>query len=151
MKNTRYAKANIVSSSDSNNNARAKSFRRFCILYTCFLLIILGLSIYTHIVSAKSTEEKFWTQNHNTFGSQVALLDNALITIDAYCRQLTQDNAFLNLAKMEEANQTGFYVQGYSFKNNMSSSLTAYPNLPLTDYFFQYFETAIILHIIISI
>lgn len=135
MKNTRYAKANIVSSSDSNNNARAKSFRRFCILYTCFLLIILGLAIYTHIVSAKSTEEKFWTQNHNTFGSQVALLDNALITIDAYCRQLTQDNAFLNLAKMEEANQTSFYVQGYSFKNNMSSSLTAYPNLPLTDYF----------------
>lgn len=139
MKITRYQKEdkeNMVSSAPNvTDSPSVRSFRRFCILYTCFLFVIMALAVYAHAASAKSAEEKFWTQNRNTFGSKVALLDNALITIDSYCRQLTQDSAFLNLAKMEEANQTSFYVQGYSFKNNMSSSLTAYPNLPLTDYF----------------
>lgn len=136
MKKHVLHKATIIfSAPNSNDSPRTRSFRRFCILYTFFLLVIMALVIYAHSASAKSTREKFWIQNRNTFDSKVALWDNSLITIDSYCRQLTQDNAFLSLAKMEDSNQTSFYIQGYSFKNNMPSYLTAYPNLPLTDYF----------------
>lgn len=136
MKKHALYKKNILSPvPNTGDSPRVRSFRRFCILYTFFLIVIMALVVYAHEGSARSSKEKFWIQNRNTFDSEVALLDNALITIDFYCRQLVQDKAFLSLAKMEDSNQTGFYVQGFSFMNNMPSSLTAYPNLPLTDYF----------------
>lgn len=116
-------------------STRERSFRRFCILYILALLAIVALAVYAHTVSAKNAGEKFWLQNRSAFDSKIALWDNSLITIDSYCRQLTRDSTFLSLAKAENTAQTSFYVQGYSFKNTISSSLTAYPNLPLTDYF----------------
>lgn len=136
MKKHALFKSSILSSaSNTDDTTRTRSFRRFCILYTFFLFVIMALVIYAHSASAKSTREKYWIQNRNAFDSKVALWDNSLITIDSYCRQLAQDNTFLSLSKMEDSNQISFYAQGYSFKNNISSALATYPNLPLTDYF----------------
>ena len=131
MNNIIRKQSNIV----SKNGAHTKIWMKFAILYSTFLFIILILASYLHNATAKISSEEFWFQNQSTFHSAVTLLDNDLILIESYCRQLTQDNTFLSMASAEDSTESRFYLNGFSLKNGLPSYLATYPGIPVNSYF----------------
>lgn len=100
--------------------------------YSIFLFIILLLSVYLYVSSAKDARIQYQWQVKATLMSNVELFEKDLDIMDAYCRQLLQDGRLRTLAKSTEIDNQ-LLVLGSAVASDMATDVFPHTLLPMSE------------------
>lgn len=122
----------LLKNDTKNIHNRQSMMLKMVTSYSVFLLIILILYLYLHVSAFKNAQNQYEWQVKSTLMSNVELFEKDLSIMEAYCRQLLQNNQFKKLAKADE-NSEKFWELGYSICTTMATD--GYPEalLPVSE------------------
>ncbi len=123
---------NLSEKQPKSINDRQSMMLKMVTSYSIFLFIILVLFSYLYFSDAKNARSQYQWQVKATFMSNAKLFEKDLDIMDAYCRQLLQNNAFRKLAKITEDNPM-FFDLGNSVATTMATDVYPEALLPMSD------------------
>lgn len=125
---------NLTKKHTKPTNDRQSMMLKMVTSYSIFLFIILILFSYLYFSDAKNARSQYQWQVKATLMSNAELFEKDLDIMDAYCRQLLQNNKFRSLARI-----AGESPQLFDLGNAMSSTMATdvYPEalLPVSEVF----------------
>ena len=131
--NIHYDRKSACHTTDSPNN-KQNLMLKMMISYSIFLLVILMLLFYLYSSNAKNARLSYQNRIQSTFISNVALFEKDLSIMDAYCRQLLQNNDFKKLMKLSD-DDPGFQDLGFSLYTTLSTDVYPESLLPIYEVF----------------
>lgn len=123
---------NLSKKHDKTINDRQSMMLKMVTSYSIFLFIILILFFYLYLSDAENARNQYQWQVKATFMSNAELFEKDLDIMDAYCRQLLQNNAFRKLSKITEDNPM-FFDMGNSVATTMATDVYPEALLPMLD------------------
>ncbi len=102
--------------------------------YSIFLFVILVLFVHLYISDSNNARSQFQWQVKSTLMSNVELFETDLEIMEAYCRQLLQDNRVRKLARADGIDSQLFDL-GIAVSTTMATDVYPQALLPMTEFF----------------
>ena len=102
--------------------------------YSIFLFVILVLFVHLYISDSNNARSQFQWQVKSTLMSNVELFETDLEIMEAYCRQLLQDNRVRKLARADGIDSQLFDL-GIAVSTTMVTDVYPQALLPMTEFF----------------
>lgn len=126
-----------IESTDNNANSpkdKQNLMMKLITSYSVFLLVILMLLFYLYSLTVKNARIQYENQMQATLMSDVELFEKDLNIMDAYCRQLLQNNDFKKLTKLTP-DDPRFMDLGFSLYTDLSTDVYPESLLPIYEVF----------------
>ena len=140
IQNDLNSQKNYTSSTNARQNDRLPLMLKMVSSYSIFLFIILMLFVHLYISDTKNAHSQYQWQVKSNLMSNVELFEKDLDIMNAYCRQLLQDNRIRKLARADDID-----VELFDLGNTVSTTMATdvYPEalLPMSE-FFCYFPNS---------
>lgn len=138
--NDLYASKNDTSPANTRASDKQALMLKMVSSYSIFLFIILVLFVHLYISDTQNARSQYQWQVRSTFMSNAELFEKDLDIMEAYCRQLLQDNNIRKLAKSDEIDSRLFDL-GNTVATSMATDVYPEALLPMSE-FFCYFPNS---------
>lgn len=120
--------------SSTNGNDRQALMLKMMTSYSIFLFIILVLFVHLYISDTNNARSQYQWQVKSTLMSNVELFEKDLDIMNAYCRQLLQDNRIRKLARTANIDSQLFDL-GNAVATTMATDVYPEALLPMSEVF----------------
>ena len=117
-----------------STNSRQSLMLKMMTSYSIFLFIILALSVHLYSSDAQNAHNQYQWQVNATLMSNVELFEKDLEIMNAYCRQLLQDDRVRKLAKTPDPTEE-LYNLGNTVATTMATDVYPEALLPMSEVF----------------
>ncbi len=118
----------------SPTNDRQALMLKMMTSYSIFLFIILVLFTYLYVANTNNARSQYQWQVKSTLMSNVELFEKDLDIMEAYCRQLLQDDRVRKLAKTDSIDNNLFEL-GNAIATTMATDVYPEALLPMSEVF----------------
>ncbi|MCM1182454.1 MAG: AraC family transcriptional regulator [Roseburia sp.] len=133
LSNIHFDRKSVRQAADSPNTGQSFMLKMM-ISYSIFLLVILMLLFYLYGSGIKNARLSYRGRIQAAFAGNVALFEKDLSIMNAYCRQLLQNNDFKKLMKLSP-DDPRFQDLGFSLYTTLSTDVYPEALLPIYEVF----------------